>query len=438
MYKRRREQVMEKMGANSLGIWMASPPRTRSNDTEYRYRASSDLYYLTGCDLPESVLLLRPDADNGERSILFVQPRDPEKEIWTGHRVGPEGAKELFGVDATYTIDQLDEKVKDFLVGCEKIYYHFGDEEKQDLQVLKWLNEVKRFRRLGKRTPYEIIDSGHIVHEMRLIKDEAEIELMRKAAQISVEMHKAAMKATHPGMEEHQLDALLLHEAQRRGCKDTSYLSIVGGGANAAVLHYIENDQILKDGDLVLIDAGAEYKHYAGDITRTFPVNGKFTETQRKVYEVVLSAMEAAFEKCRPGNRFDDVHQAATRRLTEGLVELGVLEGKVDDLIAQEAYKPFFMHRTGHWLGIDVHDVGYYFEPDGSSRILRPGMVFTVEPGLYFNPNFYKDFPTAEPYRNIGIRIEDDILITEDGYENLTADAPKTVEAIEAFMAEKE
>ena len=434
MYDQRRQKLMEKMGQGSVGIWMASSSKIRSNDTEYRYRTSSDLFYLTGCSVPEAVLILRPDAEK-EKVVLFVRPRDAEKEIWTGRRFGATRAKEYFNVDAAYATDELDKKIEDYLVGADRLYYRFGVESEQDKRVLGWVETVKRQRRFGKRTPSHLIDSSNLVHEMRLIKDQFEIDIMRKAADISVDMHKMAMKATRPDMEEYELDSLLQYHCRLNGCADTSYLSIVGGGSNAAVLHYVENDQHLKDGELLLIDAGAEYQHYAGDITRTFPINGKFSDKQKQVYEIVLSAMESAFEQCKPNNRFIDIHDAAVRRLTEGLIELGVLEGELDQLIKDEAYKPYYMHKTSHWLGLDVHDVGSYFEEDGSSRILRAGMVLTVEPGLYFNPNFYKDAEKADPYKNIGIRIEDDILITDDGYENLTKDAPKTVSAIESLIS---
>ena len=425
MFAKRRDALMQKMGARSLGVWFASPVRLRSRDTDHVYRASSDLLYLANCPEPEAVLILRPDADE-ERSILFVRPRDKEREIWMGRRLGPERAKEHYGVDAAYAIDELDTKITSYLLGCEKIYHQLGDSEANDRRVIEWKEGVKRQRRVGKVTPDHILDSRALTDEMRLFKDSAEMEHMRHAAKLTAEAHEMAMAMTRPGTYEYQIEAMMHYHFRKNGCLDFAYTPIVGGGANATILHYTENQDALKDGDLVLIDVGAEYQFYAADITRTYPVSGKFTDTQRRVYEIVLAALQAGIDACQPGNRFDDVHQAAVAVLTQGLVDLGVLEGDVQTLIEEEAYKPYYMHKTGHWLGLDVHDVGGYFEEDGSSRILQPGMVLTVEPGLYFNPDFH-DVPEARPFADIGIRIEDDILITEDGHENLTAAAPKSV-----------
>ena len=436
MYQQRRERLMEQMGEGSLGLWIAPPARNRSADTDYIYRQSSDILYLTGCAHPESAVILRPSAKE-ERFVLFVQPRDVEKEVWNGRRPGPEKAQELYQADATYPIEELPKKIAEYLVGEERFYYRLGLDAAQDLKVLGWLEAVRRQRRTGSRTPSAILDPGELLNELRLLKDPTEAKLMRQSAKFTAEAHALAMAVVRPGMPEYQLEALIAYHFRKNGATSVAYNSIVGGGENATILHYTENENILKDGDLVLIDAGGEFNYYAADITRTFPVNGKFSSKQRDVYEVVLAAEKAAIESCQPGLRFSDVHDKAVRVLTEGLIELGALEGSADELIENVAYKPFYMHKTGHWLGMDVHDVGNYFETGATSRILKPGMVLTVEPGLYFNSHYNKE-PAAETFHGIGIRVEDDILITEFGYENLTEDAPKEIADIEALAGTKE
>lgn len=430
VYARRRARAMERMGAGSVGIWMAPPERVRNHDVDHPYRQTSELLYLSGCAEPEAVLVLCPDLSEGERSILFVRPRDTEREIWYGRRLGPARAREYYGVDTTYDINEIDQVILTLLGGAERLFLRMGLEPAQDQRALKWLEQVKRKRRNGVITPSQIIDPAQILDEMRLIKDPTEMTWMRKAAAINIAAHRAAMSAAQPEMYEYELAALLHYHYSRQGCTGTAYQSIVGGGDNATILHYTENQDPLKDGELVLIDAGCEWNYYASDITRTFPVNGRFSPQQRDVYTIVLNALDAAIAQCKPGNRIQDVHEAALRRLTEGLVALRVLEGDIDELIVARAYETFYMHRTSHWLGLDVHDAGGYHDAQGRPRILRPGMVLTVEPGLYFHA--YHNVTTADPFQGIGIRIEDNILITENGHENLTLHTPRTPDEIEA------
>lgn len=433
VYARRRMRAMESMGAGSVGIWMAPPVRIRNHDVDHPYRQTSELLYLSGCAEPEAVLVLCPDMPEGERSILFVRPRDVEREIWYGRRLGPERAREYYGVDATYDVSELDQVILSLLSDAGRLYLRTGLEPTQDQRAIGWLEQVKRKRRNGVVTPSQIIDPAQILDEMRLIKDSAELEWMRKAASINIAAHKAAMSAAKPGMYEYELAALLAYHYQRQGCTGTAYQSIVGGGDNATILHYTENQDTLKNGDLVLIDAGCEWNYYASDITRTFPVNGRFTPQQRDVYTIVLEALDAGIAQCKPGNRIQDIHEAALRRLTEGLLSLRVLEGDLDELIASRAYETFYMHRTSHWLGLDVHDAGGYYDAQGRPRILQPGMILTIEPGLYFHA--YHDIQRAAPFQGIGIRIEDNLLITENGYENLTRETPRTPDEIEAACA---
>lgn len=431
--QQRREQLMSRMGERSVGIWVSSPERVRSQSSMYRYRPSSDLLYLTGLEEPESVLVLRPSAKENLRVTMFVRPRNEEREIWDGRRLGPEQAKEVLGVDQVFSVEDFDQKLPSLLEGSDRLFYQLGADDTWDSRITKGLKQAHRQRRTGAITPISITESGSLLFEMRLIKSDDELIWMRKATAITAEAHRRAMTVTRPGLFEYQLEALLEYHFRVNGCTEVAYLSIVGGGGNAAVLHYVENRAPLRDGDLVLIDAGAEYNYYAGDITRTFPVNGKFSSRQRDVYQVVLAAEEAALAACKPGNRFDDIHNAAVRVLTEGLMSLGLLKGHASSLAEEGAYKPYYMHKTGHWLGLDVHDVGHYFEADGSSRILRPGMVLTVEPGLYFHPEFCKD-DTAQSFVGMGIRVEDNVLITPTGADILTTGAPKTIHAIEQVV----
>lgn len=431
--QQRRERLMKSMGDNAVGIWVSSPERIRSQSSLYRYRPSSDLLYLTGFQEPDVVLVLRPSDAEKKRVTMFVRSRDKEREIWDGRRLGPERAKDSLGVDQVFSIDDLEQKLPGLLEGADRLFYQTGVDDIWDARILKHLKQVSKQRRMGKITPVSVVESGSLLFEMRLFKSDEELAWMRQAAAITADAHRRAMKVTKPGLFEYQLEALIQYHFRVHGCTEVAYLSIVGGGANAAVLHYVENRDPLKAGELVLIDAGAEYQYYAADITRTFPVNGTFSSRQRDVYQVVLAAEEAALRVCKPGNRFDDIHNTAVQMLTEGLVSLGILKGDTSALVEEGAYKPYYMHKTGHWLGLDVHDVGHYFEEDGSSRILKPGMVLTVEPGLYFHPEFCRD-DVVQPFAGMGIRVEDNVLITETGCEVLTAAAPKTVEEIESVV----
>lgn len=431
MYAKRRQRVMEAMGSGSLAIWLSPPTSLRNGDSEYLYRASSDLLYLTGCQEPDVALVLRPGA-KGEESVLFVRPRDPQAEIWTGRRIGPERAAARFAVDRSYPIEALEEKVASWLVGVDRLFVRMGQFLAHDQQVLAWLEKARKQRKIGKKSPNKILDTSDILHEMRLLKEEEEIVWMQQAADVTASGHAAAMRACKPGMHEYELEATLGYHFRKAGATGMAYNPIVGGGENATILHYNENCDPLRDGDLVLIDAGAEIHYYAADITRTFPINGRFSPRQREIYQIVLEAELAAIEACVVGRRFNDIHATALRIMTEGLRDLGLLQGEVDHLLETEAYKPFAVHKTSHWLGLDVHDTGSYFEADGQSRILQPGMILTVEPGLYFYP--WTDNPKAEPYHGIGIRIEDNVLITPQGPVNLTRKAPKTIEEIEAIV----
>ncbi|MCL4316609.1 MAG: aminopeptidase P N-terminal domain-containing protein, partial [Gammaproteobacteria bacterium] len=363
--------------------------------------------------------------------ILFSRERDPEKEIWNGARAGQEGACRDYGADDAFPIDDLDDILPGLLEKCERVYCVMGVQPEFDQHLIGWVNQIRAKSRAGLRAPEEFIALDQVLHEMRLFKSRAEIALMKKAARISAGAHKRAMRACKPGMMEYQIEAELRHEFLRQGSQAPAYNSIVAGGANACVLHYTDNRAPLKDGDLLLIDAGAELDNYASDITRTFPVNGRFSAEQRAVYEIVLEAQYAAIAKVQPGNHWNDPHQAAVRVLTKGLLDLGLLKGALPKLIKEQAYRRYYMHRTGHWLGMDVHDVGDYKIGD-AWRVLEPGMVLTVEPGLYIAPG---SSGVARKWQGIGVRIEDDVHLTSRGHEILSADAPKTVAEIEALMA---
>jgi Xaa-Pro aminopeptidase len=402
----------------------------RNRDVEFPYRPESDFYYLTGFEEPAAVAVLVPGRAEGE-FILFCRERDPKMELWTGTRHGPRGARAHFGAAEAHPIGAIDDILPGLLENRAKVYYTMGSNPDFDQRITEWLKGIRRKSRAGVHPPDEIVSLEHLLHEMRLFKSRSELVTMRRAAEISVAAHRRAMQACRPGMPEYQLEAELSHEFISRGARSHAYPPIIGGGGNACILHYTENDAMLADGDLVLIDAGAEYRGYAADITRTFPVNGRFSPAQRAVYELVLAAQHAAIAKVQPGNHWNDPHDAAVRVLTQGLVRLGLLKGAVRTLIRNRAYQRFFMHRTGHWLGMDVHDVGDYKIGD-SWRLLEPGMVLTVEPGLYIPAG---SRGVAKKWWNIGVRIEDDVLVTRGGNEVLTHGAPKTVAEIEALMA---
>lgn len=426
---RRRKRLIQSMDKSSIAILPAAPERIRNRDVEYPYRPDSDFYYLTGFAEPEAVAVIIPGRKHGEY-ILFCRERDPEMETWNGRRAGLEGATADYGADDAFPITDIDEILPGLLENRERVYYTMGANSDFDRQVMEWINLLRKKSRSGIHAPSEFIALDHSLHDMRLYKSAAEVKAMRKAAQISAAAHRRAMEACKPGMMEYQIEAELLHSFMREGARSPAYTSIVGGGENGCILHYTDNSGKLKSGDLLLIDAGCEYDYYASDITRTFPVNGRFSKAQRALYEVVLEAQYAAIEEIKPGNTWDKPHDAAVRVLTEGLVSLALLKGKVENLIKKDAYKRFYMHRTGHWLGMDVHDVGEYKVGD-EWRVLEPGMVMTVEPGLYI-PTGSKG--VAKKWWNIGIRIEDDVLVTKEGHEVLSSEAPKTVEEIEAIM----
>jgi Xaa-Pro aminopeptidase len=432
-FKQRRKQLARRIKKKSVALIASASASVRNRDVEYPYRQDSDFHYLTGFDEPEAVAVFAPGRKQGEY-ILFCREFDREKAIWTGRHAGLEGARNAFGADEAFPIDELDKVLPGLLENRERVYFPIGHDPKIDRQVFSAVNNVRAKVRTGVRAPFEFVSLEHLLHEQRLIKTSHEIQLMQKAAEVSVRAHKRAMSVCKPGKYEYEIEAELLYEFTRHGMRAPAYPCIVAGGHNACVLHYTENKDVLKDGDLLLIDAGAEYENYAADITRTFPINGRFSESQRLLYDLVLEAQLDAIEQVRAGNRWNAPHDAAVHTLTKGLVKLGLLEGRVSKLIKDEAYKKFYMHRTGHWLGMDVHDVGEY-RSDGEWRSLEPGMVLTVEPGLYVAPDCHDVDPK---WRGIGIRIEDDVLVTKDGCEILTAGLPKTVAEIEAFMANPE
>jgi Xaa-Pro aminopeptidase len=432
-YARRRKQLMGMMEPNSIVVLASGRERTRSRDTEYPFRQDSDFLYLSGFPEPEAVLVLIPGREHGEY-VLFCRERDPDKEIWDGYRAGPEGACAEYGADDAFPIDDIDEILPGLIEGRERVYYSMGRDSDFDRRVMAWVNRIRAKVRSGATPPGEFLDLDHFLHDMRLFKSAAEIRVMREAGEISAGAHVRAMRACRPGVYEYQLEAEILHEFMRHGARFPAYNSIVGGGKNGCILHYIENSERLKDGDLVLIDAGCEHQGYAADITRTFPVNGTFSEEQAALYEIVLDAQQKAIAELRPGNHWNAPHDVSVRVITEGLLRLGLLEGDLDELVAKGAYKTFYMHRIGHWLGMDVHDVGDY-KVGGEWRVLEPGMVMTVEPGIYISPE-NTDVPRR--WRGIGIRIEDDVAITKDGCEVLTDAVPKSIEDIERLMADNQ
>jgi Xaa-Pro aminopeptidase len=430
-HARRRKALMRAMGEGSIAVLFTAPARTRNRDVEFPYRPDSDFYYLTGFPEPEAVMVLVPGRPEGEY-ILFCRERDAEKEVWHGRRAGLEGACELFGADDAFPIGDLDDIVPGLLENRDRVFYAMGVYPEVDQQVMGWVNRVRGRARSGVTAPAEFVALDHLVHEMRLTKSASEVKVMRHAAEVSARAHRRAMAVCRPGMTEYQLEAEILHAFLASGSRAPAYPPIVGGGANGCILHYTENRDVLRDGDLVLIDAGAEYECYAADITRTFPVNGHFSPAQRQLYELVLEAQQAAIDRVRAGRHWNEPHEAAVETLTRGLIDLGLLKGRVSRLLREEAYKPFYMHRTGHWLGMDVHDVGDY-KVEGEWRVLDPGMVMTVEPGLYVPPGARG---VARRWWGIGIRIEDDVLVTRDGNEVLSGAAPKTVDEVEGVMAE--
>ncbi len=438
-YTRRRAAVLKQMHAQGGGVAIipTAPEVMRNADADYPYRHDSYFYYLTGFGEPEAVLVLI--AGERDQSILFCRDKNEEREIWDGYRYGPAAAREAFGVDAAFSVETINKELPLLMANAPALFYALGSSASLDAQVQGWLNAVRMQVRAGVSAPSAAYDIRTILNEMRLIKDDDEIAIMRRAADITSEAHARAMRASRAGLREYHLEAELLHEFRRNGSQFPAYGSIVATGANACVLHYRAGDAELRDGDLVLIDAGCELDSYASDITRTFPVNGRFSGPQKELYELVLAAQQAAIDSTAPGKRFTDGHEAALKVLAQGMLDTGLLNrdqvGSLDDVIANGHYRQFYMHRTGHWLGMDVHDVGDYRDPAVSAsekpwRPLQPGMVLTIEPGIYVRPA-----PgVPEHYWNIGIRIEDDALVTADGCDILTHKAPKSVADIEAVM----
>lgn len=421
---------MRRMEPDSIAIIPSAREAVRSHDTTYRYRQSSDFYYLTGFDEPDSIAVIRPGYADGAYT-LFVRPRDPEKEAWDGERAGVEGAKELYGADAAHPVAEFNQKLGDLLGGTRNLYYRLGSDRDLDDQLIRKLAEMRGLTRRGVVAPVTVTDLAHILHEMRRVKSADEIKLVERAAEITAEGHVEAMRQVKPGMKEYEVEALIEYIFRKHGASAPAYGSIVGTGNNATVLHYVKNDATLKDGELLLVDAGAEYKGYAADITRTFPVSGKFTDAHRDIYELVLKADEECVARARAGVSMDELYDRSAEILTEGMVSLGILQGETAKLIEEEAHKKFYMHKLGHFLGMDVHDVGLYYE-SGKARSLQPGMIVTIEPGLYFT----KDAEgVPDKYRGIGVRIEDDVLITAEGNRVLTSGVPKSVEEIEKLMA---
>ena len=428
IYAQRRKQLMKMMGENAIAILPAAPPLIRNRDVEHGFRQDSDFYYLSGFVEPEAVVVLVPGRKQAEY-ILFCRERDKVKETWNGYRYGPEGAVKHFAADDAFPIEDLEEILPGLMEHCESVYYTIGLNPEFDKQVMNCINSLRKGSRGGVHAPNEFVSLDYLLHDMRLYKNRDEIKLMRTAAKISVQGHINAMQTCQPGMYEYQLEAELLYQFNRNGA-GWAYPSIVGSGANSCILHYTENNQLLNDGDMVLIDAGAEYGGYAADITRTFPVNGKYSEAQKEIYDLVLASQDAAIKQVKPGNHWNDPHNAAVKVLTKGMVELGLLKGKPAELIKKGDYSKYYMHRTGHWIGMDVHDVGDY-KVDDEWRLLEPGMALTIEPGLYI-PSGSRG---AKRWWNIGVRIEDDILVTKDGCELLTKGLPRTTEEVEAVMA---
>lgn len=430
-YRQRRSQLMEKIG-NGTAIFRSAPQAVMHNDVEYNYRQDSSFFYVTGFNEPEAVAVLVPHHEE-HKYVLFVRPRDPEREVWSGYRVGVEGAKELYGADEAYSIAELDEKLPQYLQNADKIYYHLGRDRAFNETVLKhWQRLMAIYPKRG-IGPIAIQDSGTIINPLRMMKSPAELDLMRQAATISVEAHNRAREFARPGRYEYEIQAEMEYIFRQHGALGPAYPSIIASGANSCILHYVENNRQLQENDLLLIDAGCTCEYYNADITRTFPVSGKFTPEQKTIYEIVLAAQEAALSHIKPGTPYSQIHETAVRVIVEGLMAIGLLVGDIEEIIKEEKYKPFYMHRTGHWLGLDVHDVGVYQYGENPYN-LQPGNVFTVEPGIYIGPltKPVEGQPEIDDrWRGIGIRIEDDVLVTPDGCEILTQGVPKSIPELE-------
>lgn len=429
-FDKRRQTLLATMTANSIAIICSERLHLRNGDAEYPFRQRSDFFYLSGFTEDNSVLVLVKKADTSH-SVLFCQAKDKASEIWTGYRLGPQAAPGQLSIDHAFARSELEVQLPELMMDVQAVYGYWGRDASWDKTLFAAIDKVKLKARTGVVAPTALIAIEPLLHEMRLIKDEFEIQCMRKAAQVSAGAHVEAMKMAKPGVYEYQLEGQMRHYCAMQGMRFDAYTSIVGSGENACILHYSANDQKIADGDLILIDAGCENNHYASDITRTFPANGRFSAPQATIYQIVLNAQLAAIAQVKPGNAYEQIHNAALRVITQGLIDLGLLSGQLDILIKDESYKAFYMHGTGHWLGLDVHDVGLY-KLDGQSRALRAGMVLTVEPGIYIAPD---NDAVDKKWRGIGIRIEDDVLVTDEGHEILSKDVPKSIADIEALMA---
>jgi Xaa-Pro aminopeptidase len=428
LFRKRRERFMRELGEGAVAILPSAPTAVRSNDVDFVYRQDSDFHYLTGFTEPESAALFAPGNPDGE-FVMFVLPRDKERETWTGRRAGIEGAMIDYGADKAFVIDEFDQVAARYLDKTERLHYPLGNNEKMNERVLRLFRHAQAMRPRTGAGAYAILDPREIIHEFRLRKDADELDLMRRAAAISAQAHQRAMREARGGMMEWEIEALVDFTFRKNGAAGPSYPSIIASGPNAAVLHYITNDRELRNGELLLIDAGCEYSFYASDVTRTFPVGARFTALQKQMYEIVLAAQMKAIEIIKPGVKFDEPHDAALAILVDGMRDLGLLQGSREEIISNASYRRYYMHRTSHWLGMDVHDVGLY-RHGGESRVLEPGMVLTVEPGIYIAPD---DDAAPEGFRGIGIRIEDDVLVTAENHDVITSATPKTVADIEAL-----
>ncbi len=427
-YAQRRARALAAF-AGGVAVVPSARTLTRNNDTSFPFRQRSDFYYLTGLDEPDACLVLAPEHPE-HRSVLFLRRRDRDREIWDGERLGVERAVDALGVDAAFPIDELDERLPEYLAGAETLHFAFGADAADDRTVYAALDGARERTRRKGRAPHVIADPSLVLHELRLIKSEAEIATLRRAAEITGYGHVAGMRATRPGLFEYEIEAVIEAEYLRAGAQSLAYESIVASGDRATTLHYVRNRECLEPGALLLVDSGCELDLYASDVTRTWPVDGRFTAEQRAVYEIVLAAQTAAIDAVRPGLARTEFHDAAVRTIVEGLIDLGLLHGSADENVESERYRAFYMHGTGHWLGLDVHDVGSYRDAGDRPVLFRPGMVTTVEPGIYI----HRDAECDERFKGIGVRIEDDILVTAGGNENLTAAIPKRVDELEAVV----
>ncbi|TNE43650.1 MAG: aminopeptidase P family protein [Deltaproteobacteria bacterium] len=432
VFQQRREALAKEMGPNTLGVWRSQPVRERTRDVAYPYQPNPDVFYLSGCEEPSAVLMLDVSSD-GLQTSLFVEEGSEESVVWEGPKPSLEEWKEVWGVDHVFPLAQADETISSHLSGKQTFFVTLGAHDGFEKTALRWMQQSSQVLQTRRYIPTGIVDASPYLQHLREHKDAWEVGQLRQAAAKTIEAHKAIMQTVSPGQTEAEVEALFGYELARRGCRQLSFPTIVAGGSNATILHYRDNDQPLPNDGLLLLDGGGEWGRYAADVSRTFPVNGVFSERQREVYEIALSAHQAALRACFPGSTWEAVHQAAVSQIVQGLVRLGVLEGEVEALVESKAYQPYFPHNTSHWLGLEVHDVGARLEEDGGSRVLHPGMVFTVEPGLYFNSSLNPK-QTKTEWEGIGVRIEDNILITDDGHENLTVACPVSVEAIEALM----